>query len=220
MCLKRQHTRNMKQPESFNPVRQAVLSRDRLYSYLVQDFACPFLYMTIIFVSGSSPKQFPSRHSSYSHEQIHIGPAIPYRPSTSTTRSSKIQLLSLRSQTSQGGAFEAFRARRCPGNKLVCSKGMAEHDSKLRLHAVNAWSITQFNCRLDECGMWLSNSEAKEIGENLEQRAYGNFCIFLSHLVVFSSMGTLYPGYKTSDLRSTISHLITCPNNSTVWIWD
>ena len=78
---------------------------------------------------------------------------------------------------------------------------MAEHNSKLRLHAVNAWSITQFNCRLDECGMWLSNSEAKEIGENLEQRAYGNLHFFEP------SCGVFKHGYTISwlqDFRSSI----------------
>ena len=34
------------------------------------------------------------------------------------------------------------------------------------LMAVNAWSITNFNCKLDVYGFWLTDDQAAEVAEN------------------------------------------------------
>ena len=37
---------------------------------------------------------------------------------------------------------------------------------EVRLMAVNAWSITNFNCKLDIYGFWLTDEQATEVAEN------------------------------------------------------
>ena len=50
---------------------------------------------------------------------------------------------------------------------------LAESVPELRVAAVNAWAINQFNCRLDRCALWLTDSEATEVAETLDSNLYG-----------------------------------------------
>ena len=38
---------------------------------------------------------------------------------------------------------------------------------ELSIEATNAWAINEFGCKLDECGFWLSEEEARTVVETL-----------------------------------------------------
>ena len=56
---------------------------------------------------------------------------------------------------------------------------LSETVQEVRIAAVNAWAITTFNCRLDECGIWLSDNEALEVVETLGSKFSSIYIIFL-----------------------------------------